>query len=104
VRDVEILVHTDVAGGTAHATLAGRSAGHLGFRVAVDREGMQVWTLFTTVVDPAFEGRGVGSRLVADVIAHAETAGALVDPTCWFVAGWLDRHREYQHMLADDLR
>jgi len=101
---VEITVHTDIAAGNATATIAGRRAGRLGFRVAAEREGDEVWTLYTTVVDPAFGGRGVGSALVADVIEHAQQAGARIDPTCWFIAGWLDRHQEYQHLLADDLR
>ena len=98
-------MHTDIDGGTARATTAdGRQAGRVGFRIADDREGPQVWTIYTTVVDRDFGGRGVGSALVADVIAHAEAAGARVRPTCWFVAGWLDRHPEHQHLLDDDLR
>jgi hypothetical protein len=27
-----------------------------------------------------------------------------VHPTCWFVAGWLDRHPQFQHLLPDDMR
>ncbi len=93
---------TDVAAGIAQAAAGGDSAGRLGFRVRSD-EGADVWTLFTTVVDPAFEGRGVGSALVQDVIEKADAAGAIVNPTCWFVSGWLNRHPEYQHLLQDDL-
>lgn len=89
--------------GMAYATAQGRSAGRLGFRIGRD-EGADVWTMYTTVVDRSFEGHGVGSALVADVIALADSHGALVEPTCWFVAGWLDRHPEYQHLLPDDMR
>lgn len=95
---------TDIARGLATATADGASAGSLGFRIMRDKEGTEVWTLYTTVVDPSFEGHGVGSALVRDVVGHAAAAGAVVDPTCWFVAGWLDRHPDYHHMLADDLR
>lgn len=95
---------TDIGRGLATAHAGNLGAGRLGFRIARDKEGTEVWTLYTTVVDPLFEGRGVGSALVHDVIGHAEAAGAVVDPTCWFVAGWLNRHPEYHHMLHDDLR
>lgn len=88
----------------AHATVDGRQAGHLGFRISYDREGGQVWTLYTTVVHHEFEGHGVGSALVRDVVRHADQSNALIDPTCWFVAGWLQRHAEFAHLLGDDLR
>ena len=96
-------VSTNVGEGVSVATAGGRRAGRLGFRIR-QGEGAPVWTLYTTRVDPAFEGHGVGSALVADVIARADEAQALVEPTCWFVAGWLDRHPEYQHLRPDDLR
>jgi len=95
---------TDPPAGAARATVDGRAAGRLGFRISGADEGPDLWTLYTTVVDPAFEGRGVGSALVRDVIDHAIAAGAQIDPTCWFIAGWLDRHPEYGHLIADDLR
>ena len=96
------MVTTDIAGGLATASVGGRHAGRLGFRIT-EGEGAPVWTLYTTVVDRAFEGHGVGSALVRDVIEAADGAGAMVNPTCWFVAGWLDRHPHFQHLLADDL-
>ncbi len=94
---------TDLRDGTSQATVGGRHAGRLGMRIA-DVDGAPVWTLYTTVVNPEFEGHGVGSALVRDVIERADAAGAIVHPTCWFVAGWLDRHPEYGHLVPDDLR
>ncbi len=46
----------------------------------------------------------MGSALVRDVIEKADQADARVVPTCWFVAGWLDRHPQYHHLMQDDLR
>ena len=100
---MSVTVTTDVVAGRAHAAIDGQRAGRLGFRIT-ETEGSPVWTLYTTVVDPEFEGRGVGSALVRDVIERADAAGAIVHPTCWFVAGWLDRHPQYQHLLPDDMR
>jgi uncharacterized protein len=103
IQTVAVSVVTDVEGGTAWATVDGQQAGRLGFRIR-DTEGSPEWTLYTTVVHPAFEGHGVGSALVEAVIKEADAASAQVYPTCWFVAGWLDRHPEYQRLRPDDLR
>ena len=100
---VRIDVACDVGAGAARATVDGEPAGRLGFRIA-EADGSPVWTLYTTVVDREFEGHGVGSALVREVIERADAAGAVVHPTCWFVAGWLDRHPQYQHLLPDDMR
>lgn len=100
---MNIDVTSDVAAGSARATVDGEPAGRLGFRIAESDQG-PVWTLYTTVVDSRFEGRGVGSALVHEVIQLADQAGAIVRPTCWFVAGWLDRHPQYQHLLPADGR
>lgn len=98
-----IEVATDTEAGASRATVDGDPAGRLGFRIA-QSDGSAVWTLYTTVVDRQYEGHGVGSALVRDVIERADAAGAVVHPTCWFVAGWLDRHPQYQHLLPDDMR
>ena len=72
------------------ATLDGELAGVCDYR----REG-DVVTFHHTAVEPRFEGRGVGSALVAGAMADVVAEGGLtVRPTCWFVAEWLDRHPE----------
>jgi predicted GNAT family acetyltransferase/dienelactone hydrolase len=52
-----------------------------------------------TEVDPAFEGRGFGSRLAAGALDHVRTRGLAVVADCRFIGSYLRRHREY-----DDLR
>jgi hypothetical protein len=49
-----------------------------------------------TVVPPALEGRGVGSRLARHVLDYARAQGLLVRPDCPFVRACIDRHADYQ--------
>jgi uncharacterized protein len=62
------------------------------------REGPTV--VFThTEVDPAFEGQGVGGRLVQGALDDVRRRGGRVVARCPFVHGWLDRHPEYQDLV-----
>lgn len=51
-----------------------------------------------TEVDPAFEGRGVGSLLARAGIDSAGEEGLRVLAVCPFIAGWMTRHPEYAHL------
>ena len=48
-----------------------------------------------TEVDPAFEGRGVGSALARAALDDARGRGLPVLATCPFISGWMRRHPEY---------
>jgi predicted GNAT family acetyltransferase len=52
-----------------------------------------------TEVDPALEGQGIGSRLVAGALAAAREAGAKVVPLCPFVRAYMARHPEHDGLL-----
>ncbi|MFB8105510.1 MULTISPECIES: GNAT family N-acetyltransferase [unclassified Streptomyces] len=52
-----------------------------------------------TVVEPAYEGRGVGSALARTALDEARAANLRVLATCPFFAGWIARHPEYQELL-----
>ncbi|NEB37754.1 GNAT family N-acetyltransferase [Streptomyces sp. SID14515] len=52
-----------------------------------------------TEVDPAYEGRGVGSALVRAALDEARAANLRVLATCPFFAGWIARHPDYQDLL-----
>jgi len=55
-----------------------------------------------TVIDPAFEGQGVGSALVRWALADARARGYLVVPSCPFVRSYVERHREeYADLVSD---
>jgi uncharacterized protein len=58
--------------------------------------------LIHTDIDPAFEGQGLGSRLVADVLADLRSRGLKLVPLCPFVAGYLRRHPEQQDLVVRD--
>ena len=57
-----------------------------------------------TEVPPAFEGRGVGGRLVSEAMSFARERGAYVLPVCTFVAGYIARHPEFHDLVHPDYR
>lgn len=60
----------------------------------------EVIDLFHTEVDPAYGGRGYGNQLAAYALGDAREAGYLVKPSCPFIAKYIQRHPEYQDLLA----
>ena len=48
-----------------------------------------------TEVDPAFEGKGVGSALARAALDQARAWELPVLPLCPFIKGFIERHREY---------
>jgi predicted GNAT family acetyltransferase len=58
--------------------------------------------LVHTDVDPAFEGRGLGGRLVEGALDDIRARGLLLVPLCPFVATWIGRHPEYADLVVDD--
>lgn len=56
--------------------------------------------LLHTEVPPEAEGRGVGSRLVKAALEHARGAGMKVVPLCPFAKAYMQRHRDYDDLLA----
>ncbi len=53
-----------------------------------------------TGVPPALEGQGIGSRLARAALEHARMHGLKVTALCSFVAAYLQKHPEYQDLLA----
>jgi uncharacterized protein len=59
-------------------------------------------TVFThTVVPPALQGQGVGSRLVAGALAQVRAEGGKVRPLCTFVARYIAGHPEWRDLVVD---
>jgi uncharacterized protein len=56
--------------------------------------------IFTHTEVPAeLEGRGIGSQLAHAGLEYAREKAFKVVPLCWFVAGYIERHPEYQGLL-----
>ena len=53
-----------------------------------------------TEVDRSLRGQGVAGRLVAFVLDDVRSQGLTVDPQCWYVAEYLQRHPEYADVDA----
>ena len=45
-----------------------------------------------TLIDPRFEGQGLGSRLVTDALSEVRAAGLAVLPFCPFVRAFIASH------------
>jgi len=53
-----------------------------------------------TLVPPELRGRGIAEQLVRAALDAARAAGRKVVPACSYVAVFIQRHREYQDLLA----
>jgi predicted GNAT family acetyltransferase len=53
-----------------------------------------------TKVEPDFEGKGAGSALTRAAMDDARAKGRTVVPICPFVSGWLEKHPEYEALVA----
>jgi uncharacterized protein len=57
-----------------------------------------------TVIDPAFEGRGLGSVLARGALDATRKAGSPVLPFCPFIRGYIQRHPAYLDLVPADRR
>jgi predicted GNAT family acetyltransferase len=57
-----------------------------------------------TKVEPAFEGKGAGSALARAAMDDARAKSRTVVPICPFVSGWLEKHPEYDKLVARSTR
>ena len=47
-----------------------------------------------------FEGQGIGGKLARAVLDETRAEGLEVIATCPFIKGWIDKHPDYQDLLA----
>lgn len=57
-----------------------------------------------TVIDDAYEGRGLGSRLVREVLQQVSDRGLGLLPYCPFVKAYLQRHRDLVSLVPAERR
>jgi predicted GNAT family acetyltransferase len=55
--------------------------------------------LVHTDIDPAYEGQGLGSRLVAGALDDIRSRGLRVVPQCPFVRSYIERHPQYADLV-----
>ncbi len=76
------------------ARLGDRVVGSSEYRPAGQR------LIFThTIVDPEFEGRGIGSRLASEALDDIRRRGMTLTPHCPFISAYLERHPEYADLV-----
>lgn len=56
-------------------------------------------TFTHTGVPAELEGRGIGSQLARAGLEYARENAFQVISTCWFITGYIERHKEYQSLL-----
>ena len=54
-----------------------------------------------TVVEPEYEGQGVGSALARGALDVVRDRGLQVVPLCPFIRGWIDKHPDYADLVVD---
>ncbi|HZB70890.1 MAG TPA: GNAT family N-acetyltransferase [Acidimicrobiales bacterium] len=62
--------------------------------------GEPLFVFTHTEVDDAYEGQGVGGTLVRGALDDVRRRGAQVVPLCPFVRSWIERHPDYQDLVA----
>ncbi len=85
-RRYEILVGEDVAGFTVY------------------RADGERYAFMHTEINPAFDGRGLGSILIKDTLDDMRRRGIAVLPHCPFVRQYISRHSEYLDLVPVDDR
>ena len=69
--------------------------------LAYDRKGGTIYLTHTEVPEE-LEGQGIGSRIVKHALDAARAEGVKVAPWCPFVRGYIDKHPEYEDLVAED--
>ncbi|MEZ0053669.1 putative GNAT family acetyltransferase [Mycobacterium sp. MAA66] len=72
----------------------GKTVGLIEF---VDRDGRRIFP--HTEVQPAYEGRGLATILVAEALQATREAGLRIVPACSMVSGYLAKHPEYDPLV-----
>ena len=75
-------------------TYGGKRAGYATYRRTPGR------VVFDhTVIDPAYGGKGLGSKLVKHILDDAVSRGERIVPECSFVAAFARKHHDYDSLV-----
>lgn len=88
-------ISNNAEAGRYEISLDGKPAGFAEYRLRDNR------VIFThTEVDSAFEGHGLGSSLARGALDDVRGRGLRAVPLCPFIAAYIERHPEYQDLVA----
>ena len=59
--------------------------------------------LIHTEVPEALEGKGIGSRLVKEVLADIKQKGLRLVPLCSFIASYIQKHPEWKSIVLKNV-
>jgi len=68
------------------------------------READGVLAMPHTVVEDAFEGRGLASQLVRGALDDIRAQGRQIHPSCPYVKQWIQKHADYADLVDDPTR
>lgn len=68
------------------------------------RKSKQLIAFIHTEVDPAFEGKGIGTALIKGALDDARAKGLAALPFCPFVRGYVERHPAYLDLVPESRR
>jgi predicted GNAT family acetyltransferase len=92
--DLEIIVRHNTEGSRFEAVVDG----HLAVCDYAMERGRMVFT--HTFVPPELRGRGLAEKLVRAALDYARSQKLTIVPACSYVAAYVQRHAEYQDLVA----
>ncbi|HNW50188.1 MAG TPA: GNAT family N-acetyltransferase [Prolixibacteraceae bacterium] len=95
--ELEIKIEQEGNNGNFHIELEGRVIAQMTFFIE-DKEQM---VIDHTEVNPEFNGKGYGKRLVAKAVEFARETGLKIVPVCPFVKTVLSGKPDYRDVLCD---
>ncbi|MFO8043320.1 MAG: GNAT family N-acetyltransferase [Alkalispirochaeta sp.] len=69
--------------------------------VVYEPRGEDQWVMTHTYTPPALRGRKIAGDVVRTALETAREQGRSVVPVCWYVEGFIQRHPEFQDLVAD---
>ncbi len=72
--------------------------------VEYEPAGEGIYRLTHTIVPPAFEGQGIGRELVESTLEALREQGVRIIPECSFIVRYVQRHPEWESLLAEGYR
>ena len=79
-----------------------RLGGKLAGFTVYHRRGGRTYFVHTEI-DPAFEGKGLGSALAGGALDNERELGGPVVPLCPFIRSYIDRHPAYGNLVDHDM-